>query len=203
MTGMGMGRRMRLLTPRPTSHGPRERRQTLSGSPRPAKVGHRGQRTKPHATKAGAFFVGGSSRRRLPQVPPPAVKAGGHPRLVNRAVGTYRCRRGPDGPRDHHPAPGWRSARRRSARTGALPGTLGRVGAWRVQVSEWGDSASSRPDQLDLGVLPELDVELLRRRHVGTGDNHRPDPEELPNHLSEGGLGPSLGHAKERQIRFM
>ncbi len=45
--------------------------------PRPAKVESVATEQEPHATKAGAFFVGGSSRRRLPHP---------HPRHNERSV---------------------------------------------------------------------------------------------------------------------
>ena len=105
--------------------------------PRPAKVESRGHRTRAPCRDGGGFFRWWNFSPSPTSSPPPIRRASGVALVASCAVGAYRCRRGPSGPRDHDGAPrGGRASRDR-----AVPGRFRRSQALQSRHGRRDDSA--------------------------------------------------------------
>ena len=138
LTGWEGGLRIGVVTARSQVHDPRRRRQTPSRVPSTRQGRSRGHRTRAPSRDGGGFFRWWNFSPSPTSSLPPIRRASGVALVASCAVGAYRCRRGPSGPRDHDGAPrGGRASRDR-----AFPGRF-----------RWSQSLQSRPAARDNSAI--------------------------------------------------
>ena len=155
LTGWEGGLRIGVSSARSQVHDPRRRRQTPSRVPSTRQGRIRGHRTRAPCRDGRGFFRWWIFSPSPTSYPPPIRRASGIALVASCAVGAYRCRRGPAGPRDHDGAP-WGG---RASRDRAIPGRFRRSQAPRALAA---GSASS--GQKIRGVS-ELWALLIAGRH--------------------------------------